>query len=364
MLAWPPRAHIEPASANMVFCSSAARTADRLHPSGFFSMVHGLVKPLIEALETRRGITSPLARLYTSPACATRDLRCFFQPLSPKCDAAVNPIRIASRGPVTARRSRQEQGLPSRYERLGWSWWISQLLAHVMRPSAAIEAQVVAELQTSGLAAALQEGTRVVGVHVRQGDVCSAMESQRTRRSCSPLRDYMREVARLDPAARTIYLCTDSEDIIKQAKEYSSYRFLYSTHVQRSTSSRPPALWDTRVWAFYKWGKTDWTHGQAVDAIVDMLLLSRAHSFVGKFSSNFFRAAYSVHNAACDCIAPFISLDAPWCFDFGVEEGKNWEFPLINTSGSGGLAGSKSGSPMSVWEDRGTPVVRLASFQC
>ena len=95
-----------------------------------------------------------------------------------------------------------------------------------------------------------------------------------------------------------------------------------------------------------------------------MMLLSRAHLFVGKFSSNFFRAAYATHNAACDCIAPFISLDAPWCFDFGVDEGKNWEFPLINVSDTGGLADSGAGADRSTWADRKTPVVRLATFQC
>ena len=39
--------------------------------------------------------------------------------------------------------------------------------------------------------------------------------------------------------------------------------------------------------------------------------------FVGKFSSNFFRTAYELHSAACDCAAPFESLDHPWCFDWG-----------------------------------------------
>ena len=103
---------------------------------------------------------------------------------------------------------------------------------------------------------------------------------------------------------------------------------------------------------------------QALDATIDLLLLTKAHLFVGKFSSNFFRAAYALHNAACDCVAPFISIDAPWCFDFGVEEGTNWEFPLVNVSAVGGLAGSAAGADPSVWDDRPSPLVRLATFQC
>ena len=62
-------------------------------------------------------------------------------------------------------------------------------------------------------------------------------------------------------------------------------------------------------------------------ASVVALMLSRCDLFVGKFTSNFFRAAYSLAAARCDCVVPFVSLDAPWCFDYGQRVGTNWEFP-------------------------------------
>lgn len=62
------------------------------------------------------------------------------------------------------------------------------------------------------------------------------------------------------------------------------------------------------------------------------MLLARADAFVGKFSSNLFRAAYALRAASCDCAPVFVSLDAPWCFDYGVRDGRNWEFPLLNRS--------------------------------
>ena len=59
-----------------------------------------------------------------------------------------------------------------------------------------------------------------------------------------------------------------------------------------------------------------------------LLCVCRCDLFVGKFTSNFFRTAYELHAARCDCAAPFVSLDAPWCFDHGVSAGENWDFPL------------------------------------
>ena len=54
---------------------------------------------------------------------------------------------------------------------------------------------------------------------------------------------------------------------------------------------------------------------------LDVMLLSKCDIFVGKHTSNFFRTAYELHAASCDCAAPFESLDAPWCFDWLVPAG-------------------------------------------
>jgi hypothetical protein len=31
---------------------------------------------------------------------------------------------------------------------------------------------------------------------------------------------------------------------------------------------------------------------------------------------------------------PFVSLDAPWCFDYGLRGGSNWAFPLVGEDGT------------------------------
>ena len=45
--------------------------------------------------------------------------------------------------------------------------------------------------------------------------------------------------------------------------------------------------------------------------------------FIGKHTSNLFRSAYELHAGRCNCAAPFVSLDAPWCFDWGAEAGSS-----------------------------------------
>ena len=67
-------------------------------------------------------------------------------------------------------------------------------------------------------------------------------------------------------------------------------------------------------------------------AQVDALLLARCDVLVGKFSSGLFRAAYALAAARRDgSLPPFISLDAPWCADYGVPAGYNEDFPQRGT---------------------------------
>jgi hypothetical protein len=156
----------------------------------------------------------------------------------------------------------------------------------------------------------------------------------------------------------TIYLATDSAEVIKEAQSYADeFDLVYLSsaslaargsaslaargsktlnsirEVMRHDPHKGKAiLWDRRVYDRFFWGQSEWTQQQAFDATLEALLLARADAFVGKFSSNLFRAAFSLRAAHCDCQPAFISLDAPWCFDYGLREGRNWEFPMLNAS--------------------------------
>ena len=63
------------------------------HPSGFFSLVHGMLKPLMFSVRTGRVLLTPRILEFTSEKfkdapCTARDLSCFFEPLAPACDEA------------------------------------------------------------------------------------------------------------------------------------------------------------------------------------------------------------------------------------------------------------------------------------
>ena len=60
-----------------------------------------------------------------------------------------------------------------------------------------------------------------------------------------------------------------------------------------------------------------------VDVLVDMLLLTETDVLVGKFSSNHDRLVYALMANArrgSVCLPPFVSLDHPWCADWGVRQ--------------------------------------------
>ena len=70
------------------------------------------------------------------------------------------------------------------------------------------------------------------------------------------------------------------------------------------------------------------TEEHALSGVVDAMLLARTDVLVGKFSSGLFRAAYALASARrAGALVPFVSLDAPWCADYGVPAGHNDAFP-------------------------------------
>ena len=123
--------------------------------------------------------------------------------------------------------------------------------------------------------------------------------------------------------------------VVAQTVRYPEFRWLWLDTVRLDTShGRDAELWDRRVWNYHVWGQSARMQEMMRAATVDMLLLAKCTAFVGKFTSNFYRAAYALRAAGCECAPPFASLDAPWCFDYGLTEGRNWDYPFGgNTTG-------------------------------
>ena len=58
-------------------------------------------------------------------------------------------------------------------------------------------------------------------------------------------------------------------------------------------------------------------------ATLDAMLLAKTDVLVGQMTSTLFRSAISLRAAKCDCLLPFVSLDAPFCSDYGVKAGRS-----------------------------------------
>ena len=196
--------------------------------------------------------------------------------------------------------------VPPMFEKRGWFWWTAHLLRVLLQPAPALARAVSASLQSTGLGAALLDGP-VLGIHVRHGDACLAGERVRMARTCSPLAEYMQQALPLINAlgVTTIYLATDSEQVLEDTRHFPEYRFLYLLNVSRFgiNAPAPTRLWDAVVRRRARRPiLRRRNHEDAWMATVDALLLARCDAFVGKFTSTLFRTAYALHAAECDCM--------------------------------------------------------------
>jgi len=174
-------------------------------------------------------------------------------------------------------------------------------------------------------------------MHVRQGDACG--DGYRTGRTCSPLSDYMvyAEEVRAATGANTIYLATDAADVLNQTANFPTWNFVHMREALEwqaqlkqlsagatrfgSMDGTKSQTWDDVMRYDYSMGNVDFNRKTVWETNIDIHLFSLTDIFIGKHTSNFFRSAYELHAGRCKCAAPMYSLDAPWCFDWGVDAG-------------------------------------------
>ena len=327
---------------------------------GWWSNVHSFIKPLMHAQALGRPLISPPLPTWTDKKlCATRDMSCFFRPLSTCQGSTSSSGEFISLGSMAnehtrqpnnswvTRLSRSYQSAHGTLHPRGWFWWVSNLVAYLVRPNRELQRELKAAINSTGLYDALLErqrtGRPILGLHVRHGDACGK-DAQRSGRHCEPLSAYIAAAKRLTASfergsrrVKTIYLATDSEEVVKQTKSYPEYTWIMFDEARTYSSRVNPhnLKWDLvlkrnreKAAGHHDGGKDEEAmaaenpnHRLASLTTLDVLLLSQADLFVGKFSSNFFRTAYELHSAECDCAAPFVSLDHAWCFDWGMQVG-------------------------------------------
>jgi len=293
-------------------------------------------------------LTPTAPGLFDERACRARDgnravgsLACHFERIGPAaCEPAHHTLgRFLFNLPEMHRESltySDNHVLPRPFRHLGAFWWVSQLTHRLLRPRRHLRARLRHAARASGLYAALAASPRtpIIGMHVRHGDACVKSEAARTVRLCEPLATYMSAVSSYAAAigASTVFLATDSESAIADgARLYPHWTFLTVPNVSRSGVATPPPteildeLIKRRMRSGHGVGRTE---EHALMGAIDALLLSRCDVLVGKFSSGLFRAAYALASARRGgALVPFVSLDAPWCSDYGVPAGYNDAFP-------------------------------------
>lgn len=363
----------------------------------------------------------PLDLFRNKSKCESESLECFLEPLSncsdelrlrsPALMLGGRFLEIASNAHIIDSARPSARPLLELMERAGHFNTISLLLAHLIRPSAAVRSRLARAKRLLGWpdlsAWAIHTAPRhsrplVIGVHLRAGDSCAREALGRHNRTCEPLSSYLPAVRRLERAYGEgrqvyVYLATDDEAAAADARAMGPAVGGVGGHVEERAAGALPGgggvadeaasrsgaaesgggggggggtIWltlpDDQVRR--KWQRPKLRRGQvgdimqvevmlhqrlsdgyedAMTVLVDLLLLAECDAFVGKFSSNIDRIAYSMMvarrggelarglaakqgagsatsgvGAAAPtpklCLPPYISLDHPWCADFGT----------------------------------------------
>ena len=165
----------------------------------------------------------------------------------------------------------------------------------------------------------------MLGVHLRRGDSCDLSDSLKRGRVCSHGAEYAKEVAELIVryGFRSVFAASDSEDAVRELRAALATAhggIMRHVPVLVSGLDANSTVRDDKVRQAksVETGLTDGTFNafsEFKSVLTDLVLLSECEGFVGKFTSNLDRIAYSRMTARSGCHRPYVSLDAPWCFE-------------------------------------------------
>lgn len=329
-----------PAAKAMVFLSA--------HENGVGSTINSLVLAVLDVLGKRNTLFSPPLVLWSpKELCSRQDMSCYFSSLPPvrndtpwgqvlrslpgagsadrvklareKCKAA----RIDCPHLVTKTYSEKAneleilRRLPDRWLRQGRFWLVSQVLHFLTKPNDELQARLQrarTELRLDG-----SSFGPMLGLHVRKGDACTG------RGECRRLVDFMpsvRSVASMY-GIKSILLATPSLDVQEETKKYPEYMWHFLPNARDSATAQmkfksvntiedglrrraksPEFFNPVSEWQRY---------------MVEIYLLASCNVFVGSFTSNAARLAYSLMaaNGEKSCLKPFYSGDMNWCWAYG-----------------------------------------------
>jgi len=194
--------------------------------------------------------------------------------------------------------------LPNKLLRHGRFWLVSQVLKWLTQPNAAVKRRLDTKRAEIGLQPPF------LSLHVRKGDACTH------RGDCRGLAEAMEQVEELSSRynLNSVFLSTPDESVIAEIPNFPKYKFA-TTGVTNTTAilkafgmKRIEEGLDEHVFSAIEEFRA---------FMVDIYLLSEGAGFVGGFTSNAARLAYSLMTSGpSGCLKPYQSLDINWCYGF------------------------------------------------
>jgi len=307
-----------------------------------------MVEPMMHAVNQRVALLTPMTKWAEPSLCdLANSLACFLKSFAkrddsdPRCAKRSNPSRIDMTTGTWWRIKFDDGGqfsgphrLPrvlNPFEEKGTFWNVAQVLKNLLQPNDALDAKLRETLFSLNLE------RPALGIHVRLGDSCNDPAMATKGRRCDGLESFIPSVELLMQKFqfRSIYLATDSEDVIRNATTtYSHLPWQFNRKIERKkydVFTRAKMSDELTIEGILFGDKRLKDAGfskydEMMDFLIDVLVLGmHTDGFVGKFTSNMDRivAALSLAtgNKAGTCVKPMVSLDASWCFDFNVQSG-------------------------------------------
>eukprot|EP00924_Labyrinthula_sp_SR-Ha-C_P016018 snap_masked-scaffold_4-processed-gene-16.16-mRNA-1 protein AED:1.00 eAED:1.00 QI:0/0/0/0/1/1/4/0/1358 len=296
--------------------------------------INFLVKPIIYAMINKQKIVTPGSRwLHGSKGKCDKKkhLGCFLK-------------EFASKESCGSRPSQAKDGLLWRrvdQDNLDFFKEVNTLLTTLKPKSPVSEPLFLLEYIESILSdikLKQDDKRKVLGVHIRMGDSCSDPKKEEKGRSCDGFETFEPYIDQMieEFGYNAVYVATDSEDALSQALSWrKDVAILYNTKLSRSkykvftdNEDNPKAELSIEGILFGnpKLKSAGFEpFAEMIDFLADLYILGKyTHGIVGKFTSNMDRIAVGYSAFQHKCLHPVISLDAPWCFDFGIQSGRSY----------------------------------------
>ena len=150
-----------------------------------------------------------------------------------------------------------------------------------------------------------------VGLHIRMGDACGPQAQQQPLRHCLRSLNQALEKLPAAPGPRVVFLATDSEEVVRQARKASenfTFHWLALDRLKYDSSEHEVIELAT--------AKRGNMVSVLLEILLELTLLAHARTIVGSMSGNVPRLALQLQRGVALDQAGYVSLDGgDWCID-------------------------------------------------